>query len=287
MGGIMKMELQDKSDKEIITMVGKWIIIGIVGLIFLFGTFYTIPAGSRGVLTTFGKPSMDAKGEGLHMKFPLIQGVVKMQVQTMKYEAELTAASKDLQDVKTKIAINYHLLPSEVPKIYQEIGKDYSDKLIYPLEQETNKASTSLFTAEELVTKREIVKETMKNTLAEKLRPRGIIVEEISIINFAFGDVFTQAIEQKVTSTQLMLKAEKDLERIKIEKQQIITKAEAEAEALRLQKMQINSELIQLRQIEMQSKAIDKWNGVMPLATSGMPFLDLSQFTTKQGVAAK
>ena len=51
--------------------------------------------------------------------------------------------------------------------------------------------------------------------------------------------------------------------------------------------MQINSELIQLRQIEMQSKAIDKWNGVMPLATSGMPFLDLSQFTTKQGVAAK
>ena len=264
---------------KIVKRTISYVVLVIILLTIVFGTFYTIPAGHRGVLLTFAKPSMEAKGEGLHVKVPLIQAVKKMDGRTQKYEADLTAASKDLQDVNTKIAINYRASPERIPEIYREIGIDYAEKVIYPLEQETNKAITSQYTAEELITKREIVRERMKTTLAEKLLPRGIIVEEISIINFAFGSAFTQAIEAKVTAEQFKLKAEIDLRRIEIEKQQKITQAQAEAESLRLQRQEITGELVKLRQIEMMSKAIDKWDGKMPQVTSGIPFIDVTPST--------
>ena len=114
--------------------------------------------------------------------------------------------------------------------------------------------------------------------LGEWLDLRGIMVDEVSITNFAFSDSFNDAIEAKVTAEQLKLKADRDLERIKIEKEQKITQAEAEAEALRLQKQEVTDELLTLRQIEVQRLAIEKWNGVLPSVTGGaMPFIDVAQ----------
>lgn len=273
----MREDEEDERIKQKVFSIGKWTGIVIIVLILFFGTFYIVSAGERGVVMTFGKPSMDAKGEGLHFKIPLIQSVVIMNVQTQKYEAELSAASSDLQDVKTKIAINYHLLPDTVPEIYRDIGIGYADKVIYPLEQEVNKAATAQFTAEELITKRDAVREQMKQILSEKLAPRGIVVEEISIVNFAFSDSFTAAIEAKVTAQQAALAALNKLEQIKYEAQQTVTKATAEATALQLQKAQVTPELIQLRQIEVQRAAVEKWDGKLPMVTGGaIPFLSLN-----------
>ena len=114
---------------------------------------------------------MNAQTEGLHFMIPIVNGVTIMDVKTQKYEADLSAASKDLQTVKTKIAINYHLAPDTVPVLYKTIGTGYRESVIYPLEQEANKAATAQFTAEELITKRESVREMMKINLQEKLAP--------------------------------------------------------------------------------------------------------------------
>ena len=246
----------------------------IVALIFLFGLFYTISAGERGVLLTFGKPNMEAKGEGLHFKYPLVQKIVKMQVQTQKYEAELTAASRDLQDVRTKIAINYRIVAERAPEIYTEIGLGYSDKVIYPLEQEVNKAITAKYTAEELITKRESVREEMKALLIERLQPRGIVVEEISIIDFAFSEVFTQAIELKVTAEQSALAAKNKLAQIEFEAQQRVAQAQGEAEAITIQAQAINA---QGGKDYVQLQAIAKWSGNLPIIMSSnvMPFINL------------
>lgn len=247
----------------------------VLGVI-IFNVAYIISAGERGVLLTFGKPNMVPKTEGLHFKIPLVQTIVKMDVKTLKYEAELTAASRDLQDVSTKIAINYHIVPEQVPEIYKTIGITYADKIIYPMEQEVNKATTAQFTAEELITKREQVRENMKNTLRDKLASRGIVVEEISIVNFAFSKSFTEAIEAKVTQEQQALQAKNKLEQIKFEAEQKVASAQAEATALSLQKQFITPELLRLRQIEVQSKsldvqlkAIDKWSGQTPTVLVG------------------
>ena len=250
------------------------LIISILAIIFILDLFYIIPAGNRGVLMTFGKPSMDAKGEGLHIKVPLLQSVAKMEIKTQKYEADLTAASKDLQDVKTKIAINYHLLDTEVPKIYRDIGKNYADKLIQPLEQETNKEVTAKYTAEELITRRSEVRGQMKDKLIEKLRDRGIIVEEVSIVNFEFSPSFTLAIEAKVTAEQSALTARNKLEQVKFEASQKIEEAKGKAEAINIEGMALrqNPQIIGL-------KFLEKWDGILPKVTGGsIPFFDVNQF---------
>jgi regulator of protease activity HflC (stomatin/prohibitin superfamily) len=201
-----------------------------------------------------------------------------MDTRTQKYEASLTAASQDLQDVNTKIAINYHLSPDSVPDIYRTIGVNYADKVIYPLEQESNKAATAQFTAEQLVTKREQVKEMMKTTLQEKLAPRGIIVEEISIVDFAFSPSFSQAIEAKVTAEQNALGAKNKLEQIKYEAEQRVTQAKGEADAIAIQAQAITA---QGGKDYVSLQAIQKWNGVLPIYTGGgvVPFIDI---TSKQ-----
>jgi predicted nucleic acid-binding protein len=223
--------------------IGSYIFLSIILLTIMLGTLYTIPAGYKGILLTFNKPSDVAKGEGLHFKIPLVQSVIKVDTRTIKYEADLTAASKDLQDVNTKIAINYHLSPDSVVEVYRGIGVDYAAKIIYPLEQESNKAATAQFNAGELITKREEVKTNMETLLREKLAPRGIVVESISIIDFKFSPSFSQAIENKVTQEQNALAAKNKLEQIKYEAEQRVTQAKGEAEAIVLA-TELNADLI-------------------------------------------
>jgi len=257
--------------------------LSLVLIVLLFNSFYIIQAGQRGVLLTFGNPDLTPKAEGLHFKIPLVQKIVKMDIRTSKYESKLSAASKDLQDLQTDIAINYRIESEKVVELYRTVGVDYVTKVIMPIEAEANKYASAQFAAEELIQQREKVRELMLNSLKEKLEPRGIIVEDISIINFEFSESFSASIEAKVVASQQKLKADMDLQRIRVEAEQKITQAGAEAESLRLQKQQITPELLQLRQIEVQSKsldvqskAIDKWNGILPQITGGAtPFVNM------------
>jgi len=268
-------KIEPKEFNPMKLIIGVFIFIIISFLVFT--SIYTIKAGERGVLLTFGKPSPVAMSEGLHFKYPIAQKVIKIDVKTQKYEAEASSASKDLQVVTTKVAVNYHLFPEGVPELYQKIGLSYANRIIQPAVQEVIKASTAQFTAEELITKRPEVKNTIKELLSDRLTKRGIVTEEISITDFDFSQSFNDAIEQKVTAEQLKLKAERDLERIIIEKEQAITKAQAEAESLRLQKQEVTVNLIKLRQIEVQRIAIEKWDGVLPKVTGGVtPFIDVN-----------
>jgi regulator of protease activity HflC (stomatin/prohibitin superfamily) len=254
---------------------GVGILFFILILIFIFGSFYSISAGYKGVLLTFGKPNIQAKTEGLHFKIPLAQTVVKIDTRTQKYDASASAASKDLQTVSTTIAVNYHLMQDSVVTLYREIGIDYSDKIIQPAVQEVVKASTAQFTAEELITKRDMVKEKIDIALRERLVGKGIVMETTSITNFDFSKEFNQAIEQKVTAEQQALTQKNKLAQVEYEAKQKIAEAEgtsqskilnaqAEAKALELQKAQITPQLLQLRQIEVQSKLADKWSGNLP-----------------------
>jgi len=135
---------------------------------------------------------------------------------------------------------------------------------------------TARYTAVELITQREKVRAEIKDLLKQRLVVYNVSVDDFSIVNFKFSQQFTQAIESKQTAEQYALKAQRDLERIKIEAEQKIAQATAEAEALRLQKANVTPELVRLRQIEASVKAIEKWDGHMPKVTSGaIPFIDV------------
>ena len=167
-------------------------------------------------------------------------------------------------------------LPDKVNKIFQNIGTEFKARIVDPAVQEVVKAITARYTAVELITQREKVRNEIKDLLRQRLIAYDIIVDDFSIVNFRFSQQFEAAIEAKQTAEQLALKAQRDLERIKIEADQKIASAKAEAESLRLQKENVTPQLIQLRKIEASIKAIEKWDGHMPKITSGaVPFLDM------------
>ena len=258
-------------------------VIVIAGLIMLVGSTGTVGAGQRGVLLHFGAVTETIKGEGLYFKIPFAQEVVLMSTQLQKYTAPAGSSSKDLQLVTTEVTLNYQLNASGVGEIYRSMRQNYESTVIQPYIQEAVKSTTADFNAEELITQRPQVKDELQNLMAERLAPLGIVVVQLSITDFQFSSTFQESIEAKVKAVQQALEAENALKRVEFEAQQEITRAQAEAKALELQKAQITDQLLALRRIEVQGRAIEKWNGVMPtVVTSGGPVPMLDVFSGRQ-----
>jgi len=269
----------DQSQSGIIRTI-KFIAILIAALILIswLNPFVVINAGHRGVITTFGKVNPTVLEEGLHFRIPIMQQVTEINVQIQKGEGDGDAASRDLQQVHAKIALNYHLIPNRVAETYQAIGdlNSVGDRIIIPAVQEATKATTAKYTAEELISKRPEVRDQISQFMRDRLLRHGIQIDEFSIVNFRFSESFNQAIEAKTTAEQLKLKAERDLERIRVEAEQKIASAKAEAESLRLQKQEITPDLLKLREIENQRVALEKWDGRLPQVTGGsVPLINI------------
>lgn len=243
--------------------------------------FSIVPAGHRGVMTTFGKITETVYDEGIHFRIPIAQTMNLIEVRVQKGEGQGDAASRDLQSVHTSVALNYHIDPHAAVSVFRELGQEIGVKIIVPAVQEAVKAATAQYTAEELITKRPEVRDKIRALLQERLSKHGVIVDEFSITNFAFSKSFTEAVEAKTTAEQQKLKAERDLQRIRVEAEQKVAQARAEAESLKLQKQEVTSDLLRLREIENQRKAIDKWDGKLPATMLGnsVPFVQVG--TTK------
>ena len=90
--------------------------------LWLLSPVVVISAGERGVRTTFGKPDEQVYEPGIHFRMPIAQSMHLMDVRLQKGEGEGDAASKDLQSVHTRIAINYHLDPRQAVNVFRNIG---------------------------------------------------------------------------------------------------------------------------------------------------------------------
>ncbi len=273
-----------RDDMQINKNTQNWIKIGIgifivMILLSVINPFVIVGPGERGIVIRFGAVQDVVKGEGLSLRTPLIDEVVLIDVKIKKRESRAAAASKDLQTVTTEITLNYAPNPLSVNKLWQEIGADYENKIVDPAIQESLKAVTAGFTAEELIQKRSEVKSLVQELLTERLKANYLIVDAVSITAFDFSPEFNSAIEAKQMAEQMALKAKRDLDRIKTETEQKIVQAQAQAESLRLQRLQVTPELIELRKIDAQVNAIEKWNGVLPqyVGSGAMPFIDVSK----------
>lgn len=208
-----------------------WLIpIALFVLALIAGSLVVVQAGHRGVLLRFGRVE-SVLSEGLNPKLFLIDRVVMMSVQTELYSAEATAASRDLQDVKTSIGLNYRLIPEQAGIVYQTLGVGYIARIAAPAVQEVVKSVTARYDAEDLILRREMVKADIATALTERLAERGIVAEIVNITDFVFSEDFTRAIEQKVVAQQRVLQAQFDLDKATIEAQQILVKARAQDEA--------------------------------------------------------
>jgi prohibitin 2 len=265
---------------KIIAALGTFIFI----IIILAESVVIVQAGHRGVVLYLGAVENRVLGEGMHFIVPFAEQVIQLEVRTLKYQAEASAASNDLQEVQTVIALNYHIDPNDANAIFQQLGADYSDRIIAPTIQESVKASVAKFNAEELITKRETAKGVIADAIRNTLSDRDIVVETVFITDFKFSRAFADQIEQKVVAFQKFLTEQNNLRAIQVIANQTVVQAEAQARA-NIAKANGESQAIriineQLRQNPqyLQWQGINRWNGQLPysLGTGGaVPFFQL------------
>jgi prohibitin 2 len=277
------------------------IIIGIIIIsVIAASSVRIVDAGNRGILVQFGNVATEnSLDEGIHFVVPFRDNVVQIEVRTQKIVESATSASKDLQDVSTQVALNYHVNPDRAQVLYQQLGPDYANRVIVPAIQESVKQVTARFNAEELITNRETVKNQIEEQIKARLAPYNVIVDALSITEFAFSQQFTTAVESKVEAQQRALQAQNELRRIQIEaqqneakaigeqkaniaraegiKQSNVLQAEGEAQAITIIDAQLRNNPTYLEWLK-----ATKWDGVLPLVTGGgsggqgnTPFIDI------------
>lgn len=285
--------------RDLVTSSKKLVIIAalvtfIVIILVISESVVIVQAGHRGVVLDLGAVENRVLGEGVHFVIPFAEQVIPLEVRTLKYQAEATAASNDLQQVQTVIALNYHLNPADVNKVYQQLGPDYADRVIAPTIQESVKASVAKYNAEELITKRAIVKDVIANTIRNSLSAKDIVVETIFITDFKFSDAFSSQVEDKVVAFQKYLTELNNLRGIQVVANQTVVQAQAQAKA-NIAKASGESQAIkiitsQLRQDPqyLQWQAINRWNGQLPFSLGGqgaVPFFQLPQSQSRSSAS--
>lgn len=255
------------------------IIVGvlIVGIVILISSITTVPTGYVGIKTRFGQVQEDMIQEGFNFKAPFIESIVKIDCRTQKYEVTTEASSKDLQKVNNiKIVVNYNVDKTKANQLYKEIGKDYQTVLIEPAILESIKQGMSQYTAEELITKRNEVADVIMNLLKKKLETKGVLVSALNITDLNFSKEFDKAVEEKQIVEQETQKAQYELEKAKVENEKKVENAKADAEVMKQQNKEITDEYLKLKELEVQQKIVERWNGQLPTTTTDtIPFLNI------------
>ena len=265
-------------------VVGAIIALIVIGVV-VSASVQIVDAGHRGVLLHWNAvdTSIPPLDEGLHFVTPFQDQVVNIEVRTLKFTKQTSSASKDLQTVTTEVTVNYHPSPESIHFLYKELGLDYENRVIQPAVEETVKQVTANYNAEELITKRPLVKSDIEIAISERLTDFNLLTEVISITDFQFSPLFASAIESKVEAEQRALKAENDLQRIEVEARQReaqsiglananIAEANGEAEAIRI----INAALAQ-NPFYLEWLKTQAWDGKLPLVVGegGTPFIQI------------
>ena len=233
------------------------------------GFYFVVAPSERGLKMRLGTLNQTVYGEWFHWKVPLIDSVKYADLKIDRADGDATSASKDLQNVETKISVNYQINEVSILNLFRTVGIEHSrleETLLGPAIQESVKSATAKYTAEELITKRELVRSDIQVALKEKIEPYGVNIVQVNIVNFEFSNSFDASIEAKVKAEQDALAQKNKLEQVKYEAQQQIERAKAEAETIRIQAEAIQK---QWWAAYVQLKWIEKWNGQLPTTTLG------------------
>ncbi|MEP0983665.1 prohibitin family protein [Leptolyngbya sp. FACHB-17] len=250
------------------------VILVLLCLALLSSFFAIVNAGERGVLMGFGAVQEIVLSEGIHPILPIVYTVEKLSVRVQSQEISAEASSKDLQDVYADVALNWHIVPTEVHRLYQQIGNKQAviERIISPAVEEVLKAVMAKYTAEAIITERGTVKAEVDQALTERLQPYHIAVDDLSLVHIKFSERFREAVEAKQVAEQEAKQAEFVALKAAKEAEAIANRARGEAVAQQLLRESLTPELLQ-------RQAIEKWNGNLPFIVGGegTKLLDLKQ----------
>jgi regulator of protease activity HflC (stomatin/prohibitin superfamily) len=281
----------------------KYTAIGVACLILVScaNPFNSVPTGSRGVVTSFGKIS-GIEDEGLVL-LPPWKKLTVFNIRAEKADIENAEGStSDQQPVKVSMTVRYSVATNKVSEVYEKYSHDGDlSSYVQTAAQEVFKAVTAQYSAPDLIAQRAKVSGDIRSLLAKKLDTYGAQVISIDMRSFSFSPSYMAAINEKVTQEQLRLGAENKLKTVEAEQKQKVAIAEAEANAQRVredgqayattkaaqaeadsirvkaQALAQNKDMLELRRIEVEQTKAARWDGKLPAAMYGsapIPFLN-------------
>jgi regulator of protease activity HflC (stomatin/prohibitin superfamily) len=269
---------------------GGAIVLALLLLLALLWPFYSVPTGSRGVVTQFGR-IVGIEGEGLAI-LPPWQSLTKFSIRAEQADVENAEGStSDTQPVKVSMTVRYSIAPDRVSEVFEKYSHNGDlASYVQTATQEVFKAVTARYTAPDLIAQRAKVSSDINAALRDKIGLYGAQVINIDMRNFSFSESYMHAINDKVTQEQLRLAAENKLKTVEAEQKQKVAIAEAEAnarkasadgeayanlkiaeaqaEALKVQNAALaqNKDVLELRRIEVEKVKADRWDGKLPQA---------------------
>lgn len=241
-------------------------------VLILTGCTITGP-GERGVRVSMGSASDEIYEPGPHLWFPFFSRVHNVDVQLQKSDVTTSAASQDMQEITTELAINWQLDPGKVSATFKNIGDegDVYSRVIVPAVSEVLKAETANHSAEDILKNRIKLKNQIDNGLKGRLTQYGIAVTDISIVHLNFTKGFEEAIEHKQIAEQRAKQASYEAEKATQDAKAEVERAKGTSQAQALLKQTITKEILQQR-------AIEKWDGKFPqfMGSSALPFINVN-----------
>ena len=265
------------------------LILLIIIIIVLWGTFVIIPAGHRGVALWWGSVENRIMGEGLNFKVPIAEDVIKVDVKVQPHPfKEIDASSKEYQIVKMTGMMNFHIDPAFVNDLYQKVGLDFADKVIDPAFNDFVKEVVPTYPIGEILPKREEIRQRAMKKLGDNLSRYHIIVDDIYFANIQFSPEYAGAIEAKQVAQQQVETQKQVLAQREIEAQQKVATAKGEAQSILVVaqgQAKANDALSRsISPILVQYKGIEKWNGILPQVSGGaVPFINLGKMGGSSG----
>ena len=203
-------------------------------IIILIGCFKTVPTGSTGIVTTFGRIENVSLDAGIHFMSPW-KKVINMDNRTQKQSIEMQCFSSDIQEVSVTYTVNYQINKANAQDIYRTIGTEYFDKIVMPKALEAVKSIFAKYTAEDLIASRSNLSKEIEAILVDDLAKQNIQITATSIENIDFTDAFTNAVEAKQVAEQNKLKAQTEQAQATLEAQAAaerqVIQAQADADA--------------------------------------------------------
>jgi regulator of protease activity HflC (stomatin/prohibitin superfamily) len=269
----------------------------ILAITIVFGSWYTIDQGERGVILRWGAYVSTAE-PGLGFKLPMVDEVQRISVHSnaRRYTAE--AYSRDQQPANLTISVNYHIIPADVEQVYAQYRSEEGlvTRLIDPRVLQEVKTIFGQFNAVTAIQER--ARLNMEALKAVQVAVKGpVVIESLQIENIDFSDAYENSVEQRMLAEVEVQRLRQNAEREKVQAQITVTRATATADAVKAQAdadayatrvkgeaealaiksrgdaLRENPQLVNLTTAE-------KWNGVLPqqmVPGSTVPFLNVGR----------
>lgn len=177
-----------------------------------------IDPGEAAVFIKWGNMEQRCYGQGLYWYNPISTHLEHINIQTQAFEAkDLSAATKDLQEVHATVVVNYILDAQQCHKQVTEVGRQYREKVLYPALQDALKAGTAHFNIEEIIRERGKLRTEVTKALQARVSPYYINVKDegVNLTNFGLSKAYMAAVENKQVAEQNVIKATREAEAVR------------------------------------------------------------------------